>query len=152
MKLVKMNDAKVGLVVSRADGLYIVDVARSVGVFAPHDPLSNGLLNGVFKDGCDWSTVIRHWKHLERPLMKLAGIARISPNHPRLAMQPFSERFLTLGSPDQVRSIEVTVAADHDPTGRSAMQRQLAWTSEDEILYGIPPEPHAAQIVVFPTP
>lgn len=147
MKLVRMNDAKVGLVVSRADGLYIVDIARSVGVFAPHDPLSNGLLNGVFRDGCEWSMLIRHWKDLERPLMKLAGIARISPNHPRLAIQPFSETDLAVGSTDQIRSIEVIVAADHDPTGRSAMHRQLAWASEDEILYGIPAEPRPAQIV-----
>ena len=44
MKLAKITDEVIGLVVALPNGPHIVDIAKSVGVFAPHDPLSNGLL------------------------------------------------------------------------------------------------------------
>jgi hypothetical protein len=53
MKLAKITDEVIGLVVTLSDGPHIVDIAKSVGVFVPYDPLSNGLLNGRFKDGGD---------------------------------------------------------------------------------------------------
>jgi hypothetical protein len=71
MKLAKIADETIGLVVTLPNGPHIVDIAKSVSVFAPHDPLSNGLLNGAFKDGGDWPSIVKHWAHLQRPLKRL---------------------------------------------------------------------------------
>src|SRR6476646_7148320 len=68
MKLAKITDEKIGLVVALPDGPHVVDIAESVDVFTPHDPLSNGLLNGAFKDGGDWASIVKHWAHLQWPL------------------------------------------------------------------------------------
>jgi hypothetical protein len=58
MKLVKMADEKIGLFVQLRKGVYAIDIAGSLGAFS-HDPLSSGLLNGVLKDGPDWSLLAR---------------------------------------------------------------------------------------------
>jgi hypothetical protein len=55
MKLVRMNEGKIGLFVVLSEGPHVIDIANSLGVFLPHDLLSNGILNGAFKDGCNWS-------------------------------------------------------------------------------------------------
>ena len=59
MKLAKITDDKIGLIVTLPNGPHIVDIAKSVSVFTPHDPLSNGILNGVFKDGGDWLSIVK---------------------------------------------------------------------------------------------
>jgi hypothetical protein len=88
MKLVKITDEKIGLFVLLSKGPYAIDIANSLGVFAPHDPLPNGLLNGVLKDGCNWSLLVKHWAHLRSPLEKLARIAMTNPDHPHLVLEP----------------------------------------------------------------
>jgi len=75
MKLAKITDEKIGLVVALPNVPHVVDIAESVDVFTPHDPLSNGLLNGAFKDGGDWASIVKHWAHLQWPLKRLARIA-----------------------------------------------------------------------------
>ena len=67
MKLVKMNHNQVGPLVTLPEGTFAVDVVRSLGVFA-YDPLTNGILNGTFKQGGDWSLIVKHWAHLRGPL------------------------------------------------------------------------------------
>jgi hypothetical protein len=66
MKLVRMADGKIGLFVLLAKGAYAIDIASSLGVFS-QDPLSNGLLNGVLKDGHHWSLLVNHWATCARP-------------------------------------------------------------------------------------
>jgi hypothetical protein len=87
MKLVRMADGKIGLFVLLPKGAYAIDIASSLGVFS-HDPLSNGLLNGVLKDGHHWSLLVNHWAHLRSPLKRLQNIALRSPDHPSLVLQP----------------------------------------------------------------
>jgi len=60
MKLVRMADGKIGLFVLLPKGAYVIDIASSLGVFS-HDPLSNGLLNGVLKDGSDGFLKVPLW-------------------------------------------------------------------------------------------
>jgi hypothetical protein len=88
MKLIRLRDGKLGLVVLLPAGPHLVDIASSLGVFAPHDALSIGLLNGALKDGCNWSLLVKHWALLRSPLKKLAWIALTSPDHPHLVLQP----------------------------------------------------------------
>jgi hypothetical protein len=126
MKLVKMNNGQIGLFTLLPQGAYAVDIVRSLGVFA-HDPLSNGLLNGTSKEGCDWSLVVKHWAHLRGPLTKLAWTAISNPNHPNLALRPLTDD-LQAATADPIVAIEITDMAtreQHDPTGRRAMERQF---------------------------
>jgi hypothetical protein len=107
-KLVRMSKQKVGLLVLLPTGLHVIDIANSLGVFAPHDPLSNGLLNGALKDGCNWSLIVKHWAHLRSPLKRLANVATANPGHSCLVMQPFTEQFRTEDGTDQILAIDIT--------------------------------------------
>lgn len=125
MKLVRLDDDRIGLFVLLPKGAYVIDIAKSLGVFA-HDPLSNGLLNGVMKDGHDWSMIVKHWVHLRWPLKRLLSIALASPDAPRLVLRPFVEATGTARGADPIIAIEVTDIGDaehDDPTGRRASSR-----------------------------
>jgi len=153
MKLVRMSEQKVGLLVPLPSGLYVIDIANSLGVFAPHDPLSNGLLNGALKDGCNWSLIVKHWAHLRSPLKRLANLAAASPDHSCLAMQPFTEQFRIEDANDQIVAIDITDTERleaQDPTGRQAMARQFRELPEDKIKRDTQPAAGAAQVIDFP--
>ena len=75
MKLVSFDDGKIGLLILLPGGPHVVDIAASIGVFAPHDPLANGILNGSFKEGGNWSKIVNHWAYLKLPLRKLTQLA-----------------------------------------------------------------------------
>ena len=57
MKLVKTNDGGIGLHVELPEGPHVIDIARSLGVFAAHDPVSGALINGVLKERSVWSAL-----------------------------------------------------------------------------------------------
>ena len=134
MKLAKITDEIIGLVVTLPNGPHIVDIAKSVGVFAPHDPLSNGILNGAFKDGGDWPSIVKHWAQLQRPLKRLALLAETCPDHPRLVLQSLADRSLKGGSANPIVAIEITdmqPREERDPTGRRAMEQQFVTPPQD---------------------
>ncbi|MFH0298955.1 hypothetical protein AAFX91_17245 [Bradyrhizobium sp. 31Argb] len=152
MKLVRMSEQKVGLLVPLSRGLHVIDIANSLGVFAPHDPLSNGLLNGALKDGCDWSLIVKHWAHLRSPLKRLANLAIANPDHSCLVMQPFTEQFQIEDAVDQIVAIDITDTErleEQDPTGRHAMARQFSELPEDKIKRDAPSATGAAQVIDF---
>jgi hypothetical protein len=127
MKLVKMADEKIGLFVLLPKGAYAIDIAGSLGVFSD-DPLSNGLLNGVLKDGPDWSLLVKHWAHLRSPLKKLQNTALRSPDHPGLVLQALTDSSRMASAANPITAIEVTdieTFEEQDPTGRRAMERQF---------------------------
>lgn len=135
MKLIKMKDEKLGLFVLLPAGPHIIDIASSLGVFAPHDPLSNGLLNGVLKDGCNWTLIVKHWTHLRYPLQKLARIATANPNHPQLVAMPFIDEPQSYDTANPIVALDITDIESSealDPTGRRAMERQFVNRSETE--------------------
>ena len=120
MKLVRLDGERIGLFVLLPKGPYAIDIANSLGVFA-HDPLSNGLLNGVLKDGHDWSMIVKHWVHLRWPLNRLLSIALANPDTPRLVLLPLVDATGAEITANPIVAIEVTDiegAEDHDPTGR----------------------------------
>jgi hypothetical protein len=51
MKLVRFGDRRTGLVVDLEARLHIIDVVASVGALLPHVPISNGVLNGILREG-----------------------------------------------------------------------------------------------------
>ena len=151
MKLVRMSEEKVGLLVLLPGGLHLIDIAGSLGVFVPHDPLSNGLLNGALKDGCDWSLIVKHWAHLRSPLQRLASFAAANPGHSCLVMQPFTEQFRIEDAIDRIVAIDITDTErleEQDPTGRSAMARQFSELPEIKIRRDAP-SAGAARVIDF---
>jgi hypothetical protein len=137
MKLVRMDGGRIGLFVMLPEGPHAIDIANSLGVF-PHDPLSNGLLNGALKDGHDWSIIVKHWIHLRWPLKKLQNIALAAPDTPRLVLQPLVDATGTASAANPIIAIEVTDIVEsvegHDPTGRHAMLRQFALPPRHEAV------------------
>src|ERR1700759_1436326 len=107
MKLAKITDEKIGLVVSLPNGPHIVDIAESVSVFAPHDPLSNGLLHGAFKDGGDWSSIVKHWAHLQWPHKRFALIAESCPDPSGLVLQSLANQNLKSESANPIVVIDI---------------------------------------------
>jgi len=155
MKLAKITDEVIGLVVALPNGPHIVDIAKSVSVFAPHDPLSNGLLNGAFKDGGDWPSIVNHRAHLQWPLKRLALIAETCPNHPGLVLRSFVDRNLKGESVNPIVAIGVTdmqPREERDPTGRRAMEQQFVTPPQDAIEADQAATPETAQIVGFVRP
>jgi hypothetical protein len=155
MKLAKMTDDKIGLVVILPKGPHIVDIAKSVGVFAPHDPLSNGLLHGAFKDGGDWPSIVKHWKHLQWPLKRLALIAETCPDHSSLVFHSLADRNLKNGSADPIFAIDITdmqPLEERDPTGRHTMERQFVTPPQDKIEADSATTPETAQVIGFVRP
>ena len=132
MKLVKMNQNQIGPHVLLPEGAFAIDVVRSLGVFA-YDPLLNGLLNGVFKQGGDWSLIVKHWAHLRSPLEKLVRFAQSYPEHPSLLLQPLNQDTETADALDPIIAIEINdieVLEALDPTGRHVMARQFIQPAE----------------------
>ncbi len=89
MKLVRFEDWRTGLLVQLPQGPHLVDVVSSLGVFLPEDPISNGLLNCMLKDGGSWAPVVQHWERVRPALGRLALLASTCPDHPQLTMRPF---------------------------------------------------------------
>ena len=155
MKLAKIADETIGLVVTLPNGPHIVDIAKSASVFAPHDPLSNGLLNGAFKDGDDWPSIVKHWAHLQWPLKRLALIAETCPDHPGLALHSLVDRNLKGESVNSIVAIEITdmrPREERDPTGRRAMEQQFVAPLQDEIEAEAAAAPETAQVIGFVRP
>jgi hypothetical protein len=150
MKLIRMTGENIGLVVFLPNGPHVIDIANSLGVFTPHDPLSNGLLNGALKNGCDWSGIVKHWAHLRSPLKRLANLAAVNPGHPHLAMQPLAEQLKPGGGIDPIVAIEITDSERlEDPTGRRAMERQFGRSRDDEIRQDAPSTAATAEVIDF---
>jgi hypothetical protein len=136
MKLVRIDGDRIGLLVLLPKGPHVIDIANSLGVF-PHDPLSNGLLNGALKDGHGWSVIVKHWAHLRWPLKKLQSIALANPDSPRLVMHPLVDAAGIASAANPIIALEVMDIEnieEHDPTGRGAMERQFALSAKNGAL------------------
>ncbi|QPF90110.1 hypothetical protein [Bradyrhizobium commune] len=152
MKLVRLDGDRIGLFVLLPKGPHAIDIANSLGVF-PHDPLSNGLLNGALKTGHDWSVIVKHWGHLRWPLKKLRDIALANPDMPRLVLQPLVDATGTASAANPISAIEVTDTESieqHDPTGWHAMQRQFAPAPRHESVRQAAPD-ETVRVIDFPS-
>jgi hypothetical protein len=82
MKLVRMEGERIGLLVQLSTGPHTIDIVNSLGIFAVHDPLSGGILNGALKEQCSWTALVNHWHYLHKPLELLARTALNHPDDP----------------------------------------------------------------------
>src|SRR6202012_6281669 len=112
MKLVRLDAESIGLLVQLPTGPHAIDIAKSLGLFAAHDPVSGGIVNGVLKEKCAWTALINHWRYLHKPLELLARTALSHPDDPRLVLQPFARERRTSDLPRGIVAIDITDAAD----------------------------------------
>src|SRR5882757_6566867 len=122
MKLVRLDCGKTGLIVHLASGPHVIDVIGSLGVLAPDDPISQGILNGILKDKGSWAPLIEHWEQARFGLRRLASLALANPVRPGLVVRRADEVSLALLSrnPRGIAIIEINESSDvaQDPTGR----------------------------------
>lgn len=148
MKLVRTNDG-IGLLVELPAGPHVVDIGRSVGVFAAQDPVAGALINGTLKETSVWTALVNNWRYLRTPLAQLARTALLHPDDPHLAFQPFAQAQQVEQS--GIIALEITDAADldiHDPTGRLVMVRQFS-TAPAEAVHGVPRGDTNVQVIDF---
>jgi hypothetical protein len=129
MKLININSGEIGLLVELPTGPHVIDVAKSLRIFATHDPVSGALINGALKERSPWVALINHWRYLRVPFALLARIALANPDDPRLVIYPFAHARQTGESPPGIVALDVTDVADleiRDPTGRLVMARQFS--------------------------
>jgi hypothetical protein len=128
VKLVQTNRRSIGLLVDLPAGPHVLDLAKSLGVFA-HDPVSSALITSVMREKFVWVALVNHWQFLRKPLALLARTALGNPDDPCLVLRPFAEAQQTGESLHGIVALDITDAADlesDDPAGRLAMTEQLA--------------------------
>jgi hypothetical protein len=91
MRLVRFGEARTGILLELPTGPHVLDVVASVGALSPGDPISNGILNDILKDGGTWGPLIQHWASVRVGLGKLVQIASTTPGHPGLVIHRCAE-------------------------------------------------------------
>lgn len=152
MKLVRIGGEKIGLLVQLPTGPHAIDIAKSLGLFAAHDPISDGLINGVLKERCVWAALVNNWSYLRKPLELLARTALTNPDDPRLAIHPFAQQRQIEDPPRGIVAIDIVDAADldiHDPTGRLVMAREFNEAPDEQAGREAPSRGQNAQVFDF---
>jgi hypothetical protein len=114
MKLVRFDGGKTGLMVQLASGPHVIDVIGSLGAFAPDDPLSQGILNGILKDKASWAPLIEHWEQARPGLRRLASLASANPDRPQLVICHADEARLAqpLGNPIGIVTLDIAESSE----------------------------------------
>jgi hypothetical protein len=136
MKLVRIEEGRIGLLVQLPTGPHVIDIAKSLRVFAAHDPVSGALINGVLKERCAWVALVNNWNYLRKPLKLLERTASINADDSRLTIYPFACGRQIKDPPRGIVAIDITDAEEleiHDPTGRLVMARQFGDTVDDQV-------------------
>lgn len=100
MKFVRFANGKSGLIVELPTGPHVIDIVASLHVLAPGDPISLGILNGLFKETGSWAPLLQHWQMARIGLTRLARAAAIDGSG------------VVLRSIDDTRSASRTTPAD----------------------------------------
>jgi hypothetical protein len=152
MNLVRIDGGKIGLLVQLRTGPHVVDILKSLGVFAARDPVSGSLINGVLKERCAWVALVNNWDYLRMPLKLLARTALTNADDSRLAIYPFAYGRQTTDPPRGIVAIDITDAADleiHDPTGRLVMAKQFGVSVDDHVQQDVSSMGENAQVIDF---
>jgi hypothetical protein len=136
MKLVRIDEGRIGLLVQLPTGPHVIDIAKSLGVFAAHDPASGALINGVLKERCAWVALVNNWNYLRMPFKLLERTASINADTPRLTICPFACGRQIKNPSRGIVAMDITDAEEleiHDPTGRLVMARRYGDTVDDKV-------------------
>lgn len=128
MKFVRFDDGRSGLVVELPTGPHVIDIAASLRVLAPGDPISLGILNGLFKDNGGWAPLMQHWQMARVGLIRLTRAAANEGSG--VILHPLDDARLAARTTDAdgIISIEITESepVSHDPTGQDMIARQFS--------------------------
>jgi hypothetical protein len=113
MRLVRFGEARTGILLELPAGPHVLDVVASVGALSPGDPISNGILNGILKDGGSWGPLIQHWDSARVGLGKLVQIAFSNPGHPGLVLHRCAEVDAMSKSTKGGGIVALGIAEDH---------------------------------------
>jgi hypothetical protein len=91
MRLVRFGEGRTGILLELPTGPHVLDVVASLSALSPGDPIGNGILNGILKDGGNWGPLIQHWASARVGLGKLVHMASSTPDHPGLVLHPCAE-------------------------------------------------------------
>jgi hypothetical protein len=128
MKLVGIDGGAIGLLVELPAGPHVIDLAKSLGVFAGHDLMSSGLINGALKERSAWGALVANWRYLRLPLARLAGIAVANPDHPCLVLHRLADCRQSVVA-EGIVALDIAYASNPesaDPMGRPATAGQSA--------------------------
>jgi hypothetical protein len=124
MKFVRFGENRTGLVINLPAGTHVLDIVASVSVLLPEDPISNGIVNGILKDGGSWGPLVEHLPRVRTDLRRLATVAHRSPDHPHLVLRSWEDAQVMPAGSSGIVSMEISdapTAASLDPTGCAAM-------------------------------
>jgi hypothetical protein len=133
MKFVRFGENRTGLVVDLPAGAHVLDIVASVSALLPGDPISNGIVNGILKDGGSWAPLIEHWPRVSVGLRKLANFALKSPDHASLVMRSWEDARVMPGGSGGIAAMEISesrTSKSLDPTGRTAMIERFSATRQ----------------------
>jgi hypothetical protein len=144
MKLVTIDREKIGLLVQLPTGSHVVDIVKSLGVFATHNPMSGAFVSSALKQRCAWVALVSGWSYLRQSFEFLARTALNNPDDPRVVIYPTACRQLIEHPPRGIVAIDITDAADldlHDPFARLVMARRPSesvegWVQQEPSLMG----------------
>jgi hypothetical protein len=108
MKLVRFGDRRTGLVVDLDSGPHVIDVVASIGASLPQDPISNGALNGILREGGSWAPLIQHWVGASAGLRKLVNLALKVPDHPHLVLRTYDDARVALNDSSGIAVLEIS--------------------------------------------
>jgi hypothetical protein len=129
MKLVRFGDRRTGLVVDLDSGPHVIDIVASVGALLPYDPISNGVLNGILREGGSWAPLVEHWSHVGAGLRRLSNLALMTPDHPHLVLRAYDDADVRLHDCGGIAALEISESREIqfcDPTGRASMIARCA--------------------------
>lgn len=153
MKFVRIGEEGIGLLVQLPTGPHVVDIAKSLGIFAAYSQVAGALINGALKESCPWGALVKNWNHLQMPLRRLARTALENPDDSRLAIYPFACGAQIEGPLRRIVAIDITDAADleiHDPTGRLVIAKQFGEPAADQLQQEPSSIGENVQIIDFP--
>ena len=113
MRLVRFGEARLGIFLDTPTGAHVLDVAASIGALLPGDPISNGILNDILKDGGSWGALIQHWGSARIGLGKLVQIASSNADHPGLVIHRCAEVDAMLKSTKGGEIVALGIAEGH---------------------------------------
>jgi hypothetical protein len=151
MKLVGIDGGAIGLLVELPAGPHVVDLAKSLGVFAGHDLVSSGLINGALKERSAWGALVANWQYLRLPLARLAGIAVANPDHPCLVLHRLADCGQS-GDAKGIVALDITYASNPDspdPTGRLATAGQFSDPIVKPVEEQVPSRGDNVQVIDF---
>jgi hypothetical protein len=152
MKFIKTNSGEIGFLVELPTGAHVVDIAKSVAVFAALDPVSGALINGTLKEKSAWVALVNNWRYLRMPLTLLARTALANPDDPRLVVQRLTQIRKVKESSPGIVALDITDATDlqiHDPTGRLVMTTQFAGSVAESAEQDMSATPQNVHVIDF---